>query len=121
MRFRIHNYFFPGRIFKYRRLMQAAPAWSPDRLTAWSLEQRRTLALHAYEQVPHYRRVFNEVGIHPEHCDRPEVWERLPTLNKLTLQQNAHMLLAGGARSEIGVLGAYLGIDRASAQRVAGL
>ncbi len=96
MRFRIHNYFFPGRIFKYRRLMQAAPAWSPDRLTAWSLEQRRTLALHAYEQVPHYRRVFNEVGIRPEHCDRPEVWERLPTLNKLTLQQNVHMLLAGG-------------------------
>ncbi len=96
MKFRIHNYFFPTRIFKYRRLMQEAPGWSSDRLAAWSLEQRRSLALHAYEQVPYYRRVFNELGILPEHCDRSEVWQRLPTLNKLTLQQNTQSLLARG-------------------------
>ncbi|MGH8603609.1 MAG: phenylacetate--CoA ligase family protein, partial [Gammaproteobacteria bacterium] len=97
MKFRIRDYFFPDKILNYRRLMREAPGWSVEHLAEWSKSRRMAIVKHAYENVPYYRRVLDGHRIRPEQVDRPEVWARIPTLDKLTLKQNTGDLIAGGA------------------------
>lgn len=95
MKFRMRDYWFPVQISKYRRLMTEVPTWTRDRLEEWSRARRKAIVMHAYRHVPYYRRLLDEHGICPEHSDRPEVWGRIPTLDKETLRENTAALIAG--------------------------
>jgi phenylacetate-CoA ligase len=59
--------------------------WSPDGLAR--LQQRRliTLVRHAYEQVPHYRRCFEKVGLNPYDFHGIEDLQRIPITHKADL------------------------------------
>lgn len=41
---------------------------SPDELAALQLRRLRLTLRHAYDNVPHYRRAFDEHGVHPDDC-----------------------------------------------------
>jgi phenylacetate-CoA ligase len=43
---------------------------------------------HAYENVPHYRRKFDEAGVHPDHCTSLEDLARFPFTTKDDLREN---------------------------------
>ena len=61
---------------------------SIDELQALQLERlQRTLA-HAYENVPHYRKAFDEAGVHPADLKRLPDLARFPFLEKKTLRDN---------------------------------
>jgi phenylacetate-CoA ligase len=96
MKFRIQDYLYPGEIVEHHNRMKVAPYWSPEKLASWSLQRRKAILTHAYENVPYYRHLFDEHGILPERIDDGVVWRRIPTLDKSTLRSNAEALTAGG-------------------------
>src|SRR5947209_19433478 len=61
---------------------------SRDELTALQLERLQWTLRHAYENVPHYRRAFDEAGVRPEDCRELADLARFPTTAKADLREN---------------------------------
>jgi phenylacetate-CoA ligase len=59
-----------------------------DELRALQLERLRRSLRHAYENVPHYRRAFDEAGVHPDDCRDLADLARFPTTSKADLRDN---------------------------------
>src|ERR687883_1248846 len=59
-----------------------------DELRAMQLERLRQTLRHAYENVPHYRRAFDEAGVHPDDCRELADLARFPTTDKSDLREN---------------------------------
>jgi phenylacetate-CoA ligase len=94
MRFRFRDYSYPLGVLKYRRLFREAPTWNPERLEAWSRVRRTAIVNHAYQNVPYYRRLLDESGVRPQDVERPEVWSRIPLLEKEIVRNNTDDLIA---------------------------
>ena len=56
--------------------LQESQWWSRERLEEYQLAQLGKLLDHAYENVPYYRRVFDERGLKPRDIKVIEFWER---------------------------------------------
>jgi phenylacetate-CoA ligase len=55
-----------GEVFrKTYAFLRESQWWSREQLEAYQLEQLSKLLHHAYENVPYYRRVFDERGLKP--------------------------------------------------------
>ncbi|SLN77417.1 phenylacetate--CoA ligase PaaK [Oceanibacterium hippocampi] len=59
---------------------------SRDEIAALQLERLRWSLAHAYENVPHYRRSFDEAGVHPDDCRRLEDLAKFPFTTKQDLR-----------------------------------
>ncbi|MGY1714847.1 phenylacetate--CoA ligase PaaK [Geodermatophilus sp. SYSU D01106] len=59
-----------------------------DELRAVQLERLRESLRHAYANVPHYRRAFDEAGVHPDDCRELADLARFPTTSKADLREN---------------------------------
>ena len=53
---------FPAFISTYR-LLKKSQWWNREQLEEYQLQQLSKLLNHAYENVPYYRKVFNERGV----------------------------------------------------------
>ena len=62
--------------------------WSREELAAYQAEALSRLLDHAYENVPYYRRVFNDRGLVPEDIQTPDDLRLLPFLSREDLQAN---------------------------------
>jgi len=82
MKFRLRDYSSPLKILKFRHQMEKHPYWSADRHEAWAREKRLSVVRNAYETVPHYRQLFDSVGIVPTDIADPENWRAIPVLTK---------------------------------------
>jgi phenylacetate-CoA ligase len=60
----------------------------PERLRAVQLERLQRSLRHAYDRVPHYRRAFDERGVHPDDCRSLEDLARFPFTVKTDLRDN---------------------------------
>jgi phenylacetate-CoA ligase len=69
-------------------LLDPAERMSVDELRALQLERLRWSLRHAYENVPHYRRAFDEAGVHPDDCRGLADLARFPTTSKADLRAN---------------------------------
>ena len=75
----------------YRRmyaLLQQSRWWSREELAAYQAEVLSRLLDHAYENVPYYRRVFDERGLVPADIRTPDDLTLLPFLTREDLQKN---------------------------------
>ena len=61
---------------------------SVDELRALQLERLRWTLRHAYDNVPHYRAVFDAAGVHPDDCRELADLARFPTTSKADLRDN---------------------------------
>ena len=61
---------------------------SRDELQALQLERLQWSLQHAYDQVPHYRRAFDESGVHPADCKTIADLARFPFTTKADLRAN---------------------------------
>jgi phenylacetate-CoA ligase len=61
---------------------------SRDELQALQLQRLRATLQHAYEHVPHYRRVFDERGVHPGDCQSLADLAKFPFTTKADLRAN---------------------------------
>ena len=64
------------------------PDPSPEELRAIQLDRLRASLAHAYANVPHYRRAFDDAGVHPDHVESLADLARFPFTTKEHLRQN---------------------------------
>jgi phenylacetate-CoA ligase len=68
--------------------LDPAERLSVDELRAVQLERLRATLRHVYEHVPHYRRTFDDAGVHPDDCRELSDLARFPTTSKADLREN---------------------------------
>ena len=61
---------------------------SRDELVALQLERLRWSVSHAYQNVEHYRKVYDQAGVHPDDIRSLEDLARFPFLNKSDLRDH---------------------------------
>lgn len=61
---------------------------SVDELRALQLSRLRWTLRHAYENVAHYRRSFDDAGVHPDDCRELADLAKFPTTTKADLREN---------------------------------
>ncbi|MBO9704360.1 MAG: phenylacetate--CoA ligase, partial [Arthrobacter sp.] len=61
---------------------------SVDELRALQLDRLKWTLRHAYDNVPHYRKAFDEAGVHPEDLTSLEDLSRFPFTSKADLREN---------------------------------
>lgn len=84
-----------GRVFwKTYNFLQESQWWSQERLEEYQIQQLSKLLHYAYENVPYYRRIFDERGLKPKDIQDFDDLKRLPYLTKDTLRTRAKDLLA---------------------------
>ena len=84
-----------GKVFRETyALLQESQWWSKEQLEDYQLEQLSKLLQHAYENVPHYRRVFDENGLKPKDIQDFKDLQQLPYLTKQIIQDNLEDLKA---------------------------
>src|SRR3954462_14840758 len=69
-------------------LLDDAERMGVDELRALQVERLRWTLRHAYDNVPHYRRAFDEAGVHPDDCRELADLARFPTTSKADLREN---------------------------------
>lgn len=69
-------------------LLDPAERMGVDELRALQLERLRATLRHAYDNVPHYRQVFDAAGVHPDDCRELADLARFPTTSKADLREN---------------------------------
>ncbi len=65
-----------------------AERWSLDELRAKQLERLQDTARRVYAGVPHYKKAFDELGVHPDDIRTLEDLAKLPFTDKSTLREN---------------------------------
>lgn len=76
------------------KFLQKSQYWSRDQLEEYQLQQLNRLLNHAYENVPYYRRVFDERGLKPKDIQDSRDLQKLPYLTKEIIQNNINDLKA---------------------------
>jgi phenylacetate-CoA ligase len=61
---------------------------SRDELQALQLQRLQATLQHAYDNVPHYRRLFDERGVHPSDCKTLADLAKFPFTSKADLRAN---------------------------------
>jgi phenylacetate-CoA ligase len=79
------------------------PHTSRERIIAFQERRLRQLVLHAYENVPYYRRLFDEAGVKPDDIRGLADLKRIPITTKATLQSlgGSEMLARGLKKSDL--------------------
>jgi phenylacetate-CoA ligase len=68
--------------------MEPIETASLDELRALQCERLQWSLNHAYENVPHYRRAFDEAGVHPSDCKDLADLAKFPFTSKADLREN---------------------------------
>ncbi|MGH3371005.1 MAG: phenylacetate--CoA ligase, partial [Nocardioidaceae bacterium] len=66
----------------------AVPDLTGDELRALQLERLRETLARAYRHVPHYRKAFDDAGVHPDDLRRLEDLARFPFTTQADLRDN---------------------------------
>ena len=74
--------------------LQESQWWTRERLEEYQMQQIAKLLNHAYENVPYYRKVFNERGLKPGDIQNFDELKKLPYLTKEIIRENLPDLIA---------------------------
>jgi phenylacetate-CoA ligase len=80
--------------FRYWQEFEANQWRSPEEIATLQWERLRALLRHAYDTVPYYRSVFDNLGIRPEEIRGASEFERLPILEKATIRAHKDELIS---------------------------
>jgi len=84
-----------GKVFwETYNFLQESQWWSKEKLEEYQMQQLRNLLNHAYENVPYYRRVFEERDLKLKDIQDFSDLRKLPFLNKDLVRDNFHDLIA---------------------------
>lgn len=75
-------------------LLQKSQWWSREQLEEYQMRQLSELLNHAYENVPYYRKVFDERGLKPNDIQDFSDLQKLPFLTKEIIRDNLDNLKA---------------------------
>ena len=84
-----------GRLFRETySFLQESQWWSKNRLEQYQLQQLDKLLCHAYENVPYYRKIFDEQGIKPKDIHNLNDLKKIPLLTKHILKTETNQFVA---------------------------
>jgi phenylacetate-CoA ligase len=86
--------------FRYARQFRQNQRFSPEELERWQAARLREQLLHAFRNIPFYRRRFEVAGFTPLDIRNVEDLRALPALTKNDLQTHNDELLAGDVPEE---------------------
>lgn len=79
---------------KTYNLLKKSQWWTREKLEEYQMQQLSKLLNHAYENVPYYRRIFDEHGLKPSDVRDLSDLQKLPFLTKETIRENLSSLVA---------------------------
>ncbi len=79
---------------KWYNFLEESQWWSREKLEEYQVRQLRKLLNHAYENVPYYRKVFDERGIKPKDIQSSNDLRKMPYLTKKIFRANFEALKA---------------------------
>jgi phenylacetate-CoA ligase len=82
------------RVRSCRQFIEESEKWPLDRLQEYQLRRLQNVINHAYEHVPYYRRMFDEMNARPGDIRQLADIRLLPPLGKQDLQEQLESLLA---------------------------
>ena len=95
-----------GKVFRDTySFLQKSQWWSRSELEEYQLEKLSMLLKHAYENVPYYRKCFDERGLKPRNIQDFEDMKKLPYVTKERFRRNFKEMVAKNAdfgRSHLG-------------------
>ena len=74
--------------------LQESQWWSKERLEEYQMQQLEKLLHHAYENVPYYKKVFDERGLKPKDIQDFDDLKKIPYLTKEIIRNNLKNLIA---------------------------
>jgi len=78
-----------GKVFwNTYNFLQESQWWSKEKLEEYQMRELEKLLKHAYENVPYYRRVFDERGLKPKDIQNFDDLKKLPYLTKDEFKKN---------------------------------
>ena len=96
--FPLHERLKGHRTTAVRRWMEQTQWWPAEQLRALQLTRLQRLLRHAQDNVPYYRRLFDEAGFRVEDICSVDDLSRLPFLDKAAIRANTEALKSGNAR-----------------------
>jgi phenylacetate-CoA ligase len=82
-------------------LLDPAERMGVDELRGRQLQLLRQTLRNAYEHVPHYRRAFDDAGVHPDDCRELADLARFPTTSKTDLRDHYPFGMFAVPREEV--------------------
>ncbi len=90
-----------GRVFwGTYNFLQESQWWSKEQLVEYQIRQLEKLLKHAYENVPYYRKVFDERGLKPKDIQDFDDFKKIPFLTKDDVRENLKDLVARNITKE---------------------
>lgn len=84
-----------GKVFwETYKFLQESQWWTREKLDKYQMQQLSKLLHHAYENVPYYRRVFDERGLKPKDIQDFDDLKKLPYLTKDDFKTHFNELVA---------------------------
>ena len=84
-----------GRVFRDTyKFLQESQWWDRRKLEEYQIRQLELLIKHAYNNVPYYRRIFDERGLKPKNIKCFDDLRKLPYLTKHDVRNNLSDLIA---------------------------
>ncbi len=74
--------------------LQESQWWTREKLEEYQMQQLEKLLKHAYDNVPYYRKVFDEKGLKPKDIQDFDDLKKLPYLTKDAFKQHFEELVA---------------------------
>lgn len=75
-------------------LLKERDKWSRDRILSWQNDSIKKLLVHAFYTCKFYNRLFKEAGFNPNSYKYTEDLLKVPSIDKLTVQQNLNDMLS---------------------------
>lgn len=79
---------------KWYNFLQESQCWSKEKLEEYQMRELEKLLKHAYENVPYYRKIFDERGLKPEDIKDFDDFKKIPFLTKDDVRENLNDLIA---------------------------
>lgn len=78
-----------GKVFRQMRsFLKESQWWERERLEEYQMQRLAKILKHAYENVPHYRKMFDESGIKPENIQNFDDMRKIPLISKEDVRDN---------------------------------
>ena len=90
----LHRYATSSRVQQYLSQLIQSQWLTPEELVALQSCKLRVLIEHAYNNVPYYREVLDDLHLKPGHIQKPADLQKLPLLSKQDVRQNLDRLIA---------------------------
>ncbi len=81
---------------KCRKVLEQSQWWPWDRILELQNERLRQLVKYAYDNVPYYRRIFDERALKPSDIEYVQDLVKLPVLTKRLIRDNFDDIIARG-------------------------